>query len=70
MSIKLVDIEQLTINFEEIIDVKVKPSCSMCKQDLVKVIGKEDLMKCNHCSKYSLAKAGDYQTSVVFQISM
>jgi DNA-directed RNA polymerase subunit RPC12/RpoP len=68
MSTNFIDVEEITTNFDEIMENKLEPICVTCKNKLVSIIGKEHLVKCNNCSKYLLTKPDEFNTNVVIQI--
>jgi hypothetical protein len=68
MSYNLLDCETVVLNFEEMTNVKVDPTCTQCKQTLIAVVSKEHLLKCFNCNRYSLTKSGHYNTSVTLMI--
>ncbi|CAF2203336.1 unnamed protein product, partial [Rotaria magnacalcarata] len=68
MSLKQIDIEQITCCFDEICHSQKEPICSTCKQNMMPVIGKEHLLKCLNCSKFILLKPNPTQSSIVIQI--
>jgi PHP family Zn ribbon phosphoesterase len=68
MSFNQIDVEQINTCFEEITHSKKEPTCTSCKQTLTPIVDKSHLLKCQKCSKFSLAKPNDFQTSVVILI--
>lgn len=70
MSFEQVDIEQIKCNIEEISNVQKDTICSSCKQSLTPVAGKDYLLKCSKCSKFTLSKNNNTQTSITLQIGM
>lgn len=70
MAYKLLDCEEITTQFQEITNIKLEPVCNICKQNLIPVAGKEHLLKCNNCSKYSLTKKQEFNTNVTIVIGI
>jgi len=58
----------VTTCFEEIIHSEKEMICSSCKQILTPVSGKEHLLKCDNCSKFTLFKSNNIHTNVVIQV--
>ena len=58
----------VTTCFEEIIYSEKEMICSSCKQILTPVSGKEHLLKCDNCSKFTLFKSNNIHTNVVIQV--
>jgi hypothetical protein len=70
MAYNLLDYENIVVNFDDIMASKINPVCSFCKQNLMPVVNKNHLLKCDNCNRYTLSKPDDYDTSINITIGM
>lgn len=64
LAINLLDEETIFTCVDEIADVKKKINCISCRQPMIQVEGKEHLLNCKKCSRYSLIKRCDVEASI------
>ena len=70
MSINLTDIITVTTTIDEVGDVKEENACSICRQNMVPLISKPNLIKCINCKKIMVIKQDNMQMSMTLEIGL
>jgi hypothetical protein len=70
MNINLIDILTVSTIIDEVGDVKEENFCSICRQNMIPLISKPNLIKCINCKKIMVINKDNMQISMTVEIGL